>query len=511
MTVARGAVLGLLGASVAAAAATAVLPVAAEPVVVSPPVRFAVPRDELVVACEAEVPGRELAPSVAGTVVDERGVPVAGMAVAMAGSDDTVVSAADGSFVFRTVEPGRCRVLPAAGWLALESPLLDLCGTAHAPTLVVVRAARCEGRVIDEQGLPLAEARVAVELRVDLCAGGPARSARFTGAWSTTSDGDGWYKLPFAPSGANAMLVVAHDGFVATRAECSDAPVYRHVTLARAAPPDTDAAEGPADAAGHRLEGWLCDAQQRPRAGWWAAPVAEHADVGNGGRWGRFAGLPVRVAPDGHFACGDLPAGSYRIEAWQPDNAAVARSPVVTVPAPGERLCAPDAVLPARLCGRVVGGDGRPVAGARLGLGRPTGWAAPTPLAMHAASIVTTDRDGRFELATHGLAALELCVDGVSIVPLRTVLAVEDAARPVMIRAAARRWLGDGDAIAVAGASLVALDAAGRALPMWHGGAPAPRDACDAAVGGPFGFPADARRLVCRVGSREVAQLDLRQ
>ena len=78
-----------------------------------------------------------------------------------------------------------------------------------------------------------------------------------------------------------------------------------------------------------------------------------------------------------------------------------------------------------------------------------------------------------------------------------------------MIRVAGRRWLGEDAAVAVAGASLVALDGTGRALPTWHRGAPTPQGACDAAVGGPFGFPADARRLVWRVGPRAVALLDL--
>lgn len=528
MTTRRGWLLGVAGAStLLAAAATLHSPELAAPTPVPypapSPAAPAMPLASAAPRCD-DTPERMPPASVAGTVVDETGAPVGGVGVAMLGNAAAVVSAADGSFSHQAVAPGRCRVSSADGWLAVESPLLDLCSPVDSPTLVVVRAAQLAGRVVDEHALPLAAARVAVELRVDLSTSRPAQSLRLTDAWSTTTDGDGWYTLRSAPVGPNATLAIELDGFAAARFTLGDGNVYRHVTLGRAAPmlAADDGSGAPQDAVGHRLEGGLADTHGQPLAGWWAAAVARDCADETAGPWGRFAGPPVQVGRDGHVSFDGLPAGRYRVEAWHPRNTAVARSRVVAVPANGATLGACAVVLPERVRGRVVDADGRPVAMANVGLGRPSAWAVPGQLAMHRASIVTTDRDGGFELATSGLEALELRVDGAGIVPMRTTLDAERADRPIAIRAAARRWLGHasgGSTVAVPpetgpdrslDASLVALDAGGRALPMWTNG-PASRPACDAAAGGPFGFPAVAHCLVRRVGSREVERLQLRR
>ena len=469
------------------------------------------PQPAAPMAMRADAVERTPAAHFAGMVVDETGAPVRGVLVTWTGCDAVVCSENDGSFEFPATVQGRCRALPQIGWLAVESALLALGQPERRPRLVVVRAMPVTGRVVDEHETPIAGAAVSVELRVDPGAGSPARSVQLAEAWSTTSDTDGWYSLPLAPTGPQTTLIVTRDGFATTRVALSAAPSYQQVRLERAG--DAIAVETPDPVPEHTFGGWLDDERCLPRAGWWAGAVAVDTKAGPGGSLGRFAAPPVRLHPDGRFVFVGLPAGRYRIEAWTPDNLAVARTAAIDVPSPEVRMVASEPPLPERVRGRVVDGEGRPVPGVIVGVGRPTGWAVPGRLGMHASSAVPIDRDGHFELTLRGLATLEVRVDGAAVVPLG--VALTDDTEPISIRVDARRWLGDRDGAVrdlpvVPGTMLLALDGEGRPLPIWAGDAPAARSGFDPTAGGPFGFPADARTLVWRAGRRDLARLVLR-
>ncbi len=478
---------------------------------------------------------RAFAPSVIGRVLDPDGLPVAGMQVAMTGTKDVVESQSDGSFTFCTRDRGRCRVLAPPGWLAIESPLLDLCLSEQAPDLIVARSGRPQGRVCDPAGVPLASARVAVALHAKLprqARLGPmpiaARGASIYGEWSGETDADGWYFLPPSPVGERAKLIVEHDGFETARLDLETSSGLRRVTLQPAATAGLNVASHGPSQPGVGIDGWLLDDEEQPRSGWWVAAVSDadadaDADEGEGlGLWGRFAQAPVRVAADGFFAFGGLRAGSYHIEAWQPQNRAVVRSRSIVAPETQLRLCLEESRLPGRIRGRVLDANGMPIRGAMAGLGRPSGWAVPGHLGMQVQSIVTTDRDGNFEIATQGLVALELIVAGEAVVPQRLTLADRIGDQRLELRATPRRWLVMRRAVETPehsvstlmgsslGATLTALDARDRALPMWLGGSPLVQPSCPLSGADTFGFPANSHSLVLRRGKREVARLYLR-
>lgn len=464
----------------------------------------------------SELPGqRVLAPSVCGTVLDAGGNPVAGIWVTMTDTEHVVASAPDGAFTFRTNSCGRCRLLPVPGWLAIESPLLDLCASEREPTLLVARSGRPQGRVCDPDGLPVANARVAVSLHATLPQSQlrKASSVTICGEWSCQTDADGWYYLPPSPIGDGSQLLIEHDGFTAERFELRAANGLLRVTL-RPAVADaalaTDSNLHEQDL-GAGMHGWLLDDAEQPRAGWWAVVVPDDAagDTSAG-----FSQPPVPVDSDGSFAFRELGAGTYRIAAWQPQNRAVLRSQPIQAPASNVRLCVDNATLPERIRGRVRDVRGQPICAALVGLARPTGWAVPGHLAMHVQSIVTTDRDGYFELATNGLAALELIVAGDAVVPQRFTLTGHTGEQQLELRAARRQWLVHRAATASSATTaptLTALDARDNVLPMWCDDSQLVHPSCVLSSANAFGFPANSHSLVLMHGDREVGRLHLRR
>ncbi|MFT7536771.1 MAG: hypothetical protein ACI85K_002725, partial [Hyphomicrobiaceae bacterium] len=161
-------VLGTLTALTTVSAATVLLPAGdvAAPQLVAPMAAANAPRS-------SDAPPRHRsqrlrAPSVRGIVVDLSGQPVADMRVAMRGTTDITYSAPDGSFTFRTANGGRCLAIPKAGWLAIDSALLDVCTSDDAPLLVVARSGQPHGRVVTVAGDAIAGAHCAVDLHIEL-------------------------------------------------------------------------------------------------------------------------------------------------------------------------------------------------------------------------------------------------------------------------------------------------------------------------------------------------------
>ncbi|MCK5940810.1 MAG: carboxypeptidase regulatory-like domain-containing protein [Planctomycetes bacterium] len=472
---------------------------------------------------------RELAPSVVGAVVGASGLPQAGVHVRMLGSDRTTRTQTDddGSFVFRTSWRGPCRAEPGDGWLAVRSPLLELCSAADAPVLLVARAARLQGRVCDADGAPVADARVAVEL--DVAFGDMAAAAKniervqLLDEWSTTTDADGWYLLPVAPVGEGARLAVERPGFRDHREPLPPTRGYRMVTLRPvvevAAAPDRVAS--PIARANGRFAIRLLDGAGRPHAGWWAEAVA--VDDGHGLR-AAATRAPSLVAPDGRVEVAGRPGQRYRIEAWHPRNRAVLRSPVVRAQQDEAVVRVAAARPPAVVRGQVVDRAGAPVVGTMVGLARPTGWAVPGTLGMHVEPVATTGRDGTFALQVGDAAALELVVAGTWVVPTRVPIELASEPAVVEIEVERRLWLGadlnvarpmagvgsTGDTIASPSVSLGARDSDGNELPLWRAASPMPHVRFAFAGGEAIGVPASTRRLVLWRGRREVGGVRLR-
>lgn len=161
----------------------------------------------------------------AGSVVDERGAPVAGAEVALYFDDGTrttdapVRSGLDGRFVFARAEPGRYLGARAEGFgasalLGLSSPTLTE-AARRSPVLVLDRRARAlSGRVVDAEGAPLAGAHLravpAQAPRVVWRADGFAE--RDAPPIEATSSAEGEYALVGISHGP-VELVVRLDGF----------------------------------------------------------------------------------------------------------------------------------------------------------------------------------------------------------------------------------------------------------------------------------------------------------
>lgn len=531
---ARACLTGLIGVSVLVAAAIPLLPVT--PVAGPNSATHDAPRghlpmpgggsltmarskrDDIDAVRAAATVARACRPTVVGAVRDETGAPVAGVAIAMVGCADVAVSGADGSFEFCAASPGACRVVPADDQLSITSPLLDLCSSVHAPVLIVARSRRIVGRVTDLDDKPVAAAKVAVELDVSLLgveAVAPARAMRVS-TWTSKTDDDGWYTLPCAPCGSSANLVVEREGFVAHRASLAVSGPYRHVRMEPVRAGAMAGANGGSESlASHCLVGGLRDANDSPLAGWWAAVVADRPagrSEQHGNRvCGRLATWPVQLAPDGGFSFTGLPKGSYVVEAWHPGNRAAVRTEAFVVPGADLRLVGHEIRLPQRLLGRVLDERGRPVVGAVVGLARPSAWAVPGRLAMHGETVVATDRVGRFEIECDDLAALELRIDEIDIVPQRVAVTAALAAAPIEVRVVTRRWLvGDGSHAELLGRRSVnirAFDDGGSAIPIWVGDRWRAAIDCELFAGAAVGLPAPARSVAVVDGSREFGRL----
>ncbi len=157
-----------------------------------------------------------------GQVLDERGLPLAGIAVGWSrGSPPTgtVVSADGGRFELRLPPDDKSGdgaeklavIAVDEAWITLRAwPHLD--ASRHA-TIVVVPAVALAGRVVDAHGQPLAEVTVAVEAReLSLFPESLEQHLAYSGV-SARTDSDGGFSFPAVPAARDARIGVSHLGY----------------------------------------------------------------------------------------------------------------------------------------------------------------------------------------------------------------------------------------------------------------------------------------------------------
>ncbi len=344
--------------------------------------------------------------TITGTVVDDLQRPVADARLWMSINGPAI----RGAEVGRSDEQGRFRLpFRTSQWLGARkaghasSNLLLLREATTEVTLVMQGAGGIvNGRVVDDGGRAVPGALVAVGLggERDAQTSSMAVMEIHATAVRLTSDADGRFCCDGVALGATAASAWA-PGF---------GPASLPIEV-RAGEPSSIVLALPRGAA---VEGTVRDTRGH---------VVANAQVERVGTIYDFARPRTRTDASGAFRLVDLPAGDVELLALADGKV----TSVVTTTA--GRTTTWDPVLPAagRLRGRVVGPDGVPLAGLRVGVARPD--------AMRTDPAGTTDRDGGFVIAGIAAGSVALRVDNdVATLAARDV-AVSDA--PITITLAA--------------------------------------------------------------------------
>jgi RNA polymerase sigma-70 factor (ECF subfamily) len=159
--------------------------------------------------------------SIRGRVIQTDGRALAGIAVRVEGALATSHSSSDGTFELACAQE---TAADARLECADELYTTVVPGTRSAPTLVVERRQRFDGRVLDPHSAPIAGAEVGVRVREALFRQLALVRPEWDGLearWRTTSDSRGGFELT-APSGAGLFLHVDAPGFHARELELSE-------------------------------------------------------------------------------------------------------------------------------------------------------------------------------------------------------------------------------------------------------------------------------------------------
>lgn len=327
-----------------------------------------------------------------GRVIDAvDGKPVSEAIVTLRGRGgdvfDETVTSDDGTFAFGAMEPAvRVVAVQADGYAFLTEPVVDFLGRRAATAakdgvleLALDSAVKVSGRVVDAGGKGVAGAEVYVEDRE-----GWGRWPRPVSDTATT-DGEGRFTIADAPSGQLHARATA-PGRAPGEAEVGNAGPGRSrdgitITLKD----------------GGSLRGRVLDAQGAPVAGASVAFVPEQDR-----RTRRFAGAassaPVTSAADGTYFIDSLEESSGWLAASSEKGSGVV---VVGVTAGSETVA--DVIIDefGSVAGRVVDGNGAPLAGARVFVAGD--WRDPEQAARNTAAgqnfrSAATDAEGRFRL-----------------------------------------------------------------------------------------------------------------
>ncbi len=337
---------------------------------------------------------------VRGKVLDQRGQPAAGVALSLVSDGKKLADAprltsgVGGLFELPAPrEPGRIVTADPA----LTTVLAGMIGTGAAkidPVVIVARRIPLAGRVVDEQGFPLQGARVVLEI-------GDGFRTRFrevldrsiTGQWSAVTDAAGAFAIDEAPSVDAARLRVSlagFDDFEMPAPETGDRALL--ITLTR--PRTTDG----------WVRGVVLGPDAKPLPGTYVSFGIDSTQTGDDGAFGfdtdaeQSMNRRMNVVPATLIAVKrglqsvrfDAP-----LKAGQPDWPAF-----VTL-----RLTA----TPLDIAGRVIGTDGKPLAGARVWIADATLFGALGQGPAHVENIlagaegeswhfVVSDSDGRFRI-----------------------------------------------------------------------------------------------------------------
>lgn len=251
-----------------------------------------------------------------------------------------VRTGASGEFEFLDVEPGNHKVhASSAGCPRVRAAVDVQPGSTTALVLEFPRTARVRGRVTDESGTPLEGARILVAAR--------GRQV----SESIGSDAGGRFDTGCAPSGA-VRLVVSHESGLEDALEMDLAP-------------GADFEWSPVIRAFHPIRGRLVDLAGRPLA---SRPIALSAHK-----------RTATTDGEGRFVFDGLREQAYGLSFTEGSLSARADG---VVPGVEEVLLVAE-VPSARIVGRLVDAEGKPVGGVRLECDR---------------SIVQSQADGAFDL-----------------------------------------------------------------------------------------------------------------
>jgi protocatechuate 3,4-dioxygenase beta subunit len=327
---------------------------------------------------------------VAGEVVDERGVPVAGVAVRAAGNlhrwgpGGATQTLDDGSFALTGLRPGTYRVVAQrqAGGGALRAPGKgddDRSGekvevkagqTARVKLVIETQSGVIRGRVVDARGAPITDAFVDAEREIESAsaAGGEARRSL---RWS-------WSRTPALTDTAGAFAIAQlSPGKYTVRA-------YRRgggESLAEGI------AVGTSVTLTMRATGSI--------AGAVSGPAPDSLTVSVLDRTTGFSRSESFFRTGGAFLIGDLPAGTFEVTASAAEGTGVARAHL----ADGQDVAGLTIQLAARgtVTGRLVSlDDGKPIAGFMI-IVRPA--RRGSMIITADAEEVVSDAEGKFAVA----------------------------------------------------------------------------------------------------------------
>ena len=329
----------------------------------------------------------ETAAPISGQVVDGEGRPVAGARIT------TVVNTREGRSLRleeRSSESGpdgrfRLRKLPAGRLHALEAvregfaPARQLADSTAPVRLVLRRGALATGRIVDEEGVPVAGARVSLATKGE--EGAPAAYKPF----EATADPEGRFRISGLSAGWFTFRA-DNPGFVAA--------VVEHVRIPEQ---ETEVDLGEIRLpAGGAIEGIVTDAHGRPVAEAWVGLSPSDSEDFRTAMAVLSGRRPTETGPDGRFRIGDLPREArYDLHV---DHEGLRPAEVLGVEVPTAEPLRIRLSQPRTLSGRVVDELGEPVAGASVEPSVKT--VAPDGSThIRGDGRTTTDPEGRFVLS----------------------------------------------------------------------------------------------------------------
>lgn len=385
----------------------------------------------------AEVPaGGEAAPVtlalapaavIAGRVVDEQGGAVAGsflVALDLTRPEESPPrgwSRMDGSFRLTGLLPGRRYRVTATqeGFAPGEAKATTApAGKASPPVRIVLsRGQRAFGRVVDEEGKPVAGVALTLEpfkedeppplppSDEEEGSGGDEAGSSFV-VLESSSDARGAFVIPRVSTGT-FTLRAAKEGFAAF--------VKEGVEIAAGSEP-TDLGTITLER-GVAIEGRVTDSKGHPLRGA-RVSLSAFIDLLSAGTFEAVPQEPVRTGTDGSFRVGNLKRGErYDLSARLPGYAP-ATAPGVEAPAGDLRLVLQTAHT---LSGRVVGPEKEPVPGAEIQAQEESGGTAEGHgfSALFIRPLAVTDGEGRFRVEDLAAGSLNLVVSARKYRPRR--------------------------------------------------------------------------------------------
>ncbi|HEX5715073.1 MAG TPA: carboxypeptidase regulatory-like domain-containing protein [Thermoanaerobaculia bacterium] len=338
----------------------------------------------------------EAAAPISGRVVDEEGKPVEGARITTLANtresrslrmqERSTSSGPDGRFSLGKLPAGQLHALEAVreGF----APAHQLADSKVPVRLVLRRGTLAFGRIVDEEGLPVAEARVSLAAAGE--AGAPYRYQPFL----TTSDPEGRFRIPRVSAG-RFDLRAESQGFAATVVEGVSIPEQE---------PEVDLGEIRL-LAGGAIEGIVTDTRGKPVEKAWidlSPSGGEDFMTAASAISGR---QPTETGPDGRFRIENLPRGvRFDLHA---DHAELQPAEVLAVEVPTAEPLRIRLSHPQALSGRVVDELGGPIAGASVSPSVTT--VAPDGSSRSRIDEkTTTDPDGRFRLSRVSPGAVQV-------------------------------------------------------------------------------------------------------